>query len=75
MPYYTALKEIGQLFLIDEDQGKAVASVVADIIRFEGVFRPEEVYEFVQCRADWIKIKRDVEKAIFGLGREDCLIM
>lgn len=75
MPYFVALKEIGHIFIIEEGQGKAVGSFVADVIRFEGIFRPEEVYEFVQCRADWLKIKRDVEKALFGLGRDDCSIM
>jgi recyclin-1 len=75
MSYYAALKEVGHLFIIEEGQGKAVASVVSDVIRFEGIFRPEEIYEFVQRRSDWLKIKRDVEKAIFGLGREDCLVM
>lgn len=75
MPYFAALKEIGHIFIIEEGQGKAVGSVVTDVIRFEGIFRPEEVYEFVQCRADWLKIKRDVEKALFGLGRDDCMIM
>jgi len=75
MPYYAALKEVGHLFIIEEGQGKAVASIVSDVIRFEGIFRPEEIHEFVQCRADWFKIKRDVEKAVFGLGREDCVIM
>jgi recyclin-1 len=75
MPYYAALKEVGHLYIIEEGQGKAVASIVTDMVRFEGIFRPEEVYEFVQCRQDWLKIKKDVEKALFGLGRDDCLIM
>ena len=75
MPYYAALKEIGHIYIIEEGQGKAVASIVTDVIRFEGIFRPEEVYEFVHCRQDWLRIKRDVEKALFGLGRDDCLIM
>jgi recyclin-1 len=75
VPYFAALKEIGHIFIIEEGQGKAVGSVVTDVIRFEGIFRPEEVYEFVQCRTDWLKIKRDVEKALFGLGRDDCTIM
>lgn len=75
MPYFVALKEVGHIFIIEEGQGKAVGTVVADVIRFEGIFRPEEVYEFVQCRADWLKIKKDVERALFGLGRDDCLVM
>ena len=75
MPYYVAFKEIGHLFIIEEGQGKEVGSIVADVIRFEGVFRPEEIYEFVQCRVDWFKIKRDVEKMLFGLGKDDCLLM
>ena len=75
MPYFTALKEVGHIFIIEEGQGKAVGSVVTDVIRFEGIFRAEEVYEFVQCRVDWAQIKRDVERALFGLGRDDCLVM
>jgi recyclin-1 len=75
MPYFAALKEVGHIFIIEEGEGKAVGSVVADVIRFEGIFRPEEVYEFVQCRVDWAQIKRDVERALFGLGRDDCLVM
>jgi len=75
MPYFAALKEVGHIFIIEEGQGKAVSSVVSDVIRFEGIFRPEEVYEFVQCRVDWAQIKRDVERALFGLGRDDCLVM
>jgi recyclin-1 len=75
MPYFTALKEVGHIFIIEEGHGKEVASVVTDVIRFEGIFRPEEVYEFVQCRADWLRIKRDVEKALFGLGKDDCVVM
>jgi recyclin-1 len=73
MPYFAALKEIGQVFIIEEGQGKAVGAVVSDVMRFEGIFRPEEVYEFVQCRADWGRIKKDVERAL--LGKEDCLVM
>lgn len=75
MPYFVALKEVGHIYIIEEGQGKAVGTVVADVIRFEGIFRPEEVYEFVQCRADWLRIKKDVERALFGLGRDDCLVM
>ena len=75
MPYFTALKEVGNIFIISEGEGKAVASLVSDVLRFEGVLRPEEIYEFVQCRTDWLRIKRDVERAIFGVGREDCVIM
>jgi recyclin-1 len=75
IPYFTALKEVGHIFIIEEGQGKAVGSVVTDVIRFEGIFRAEEVYEFVQCRVDWAQIKRDVERALFGLGRDDCLVM
>jgi len=75
MPYFAALKEVGHLYIIEEGQGQAVATVLSDVIRFEGIFLPEEIYEFVQHRADWLRIKKDVEKAVFGLGREDCLIM
>jgi recyclin-1 len=75
MPYFAALKEVGHLYIIEEGQGKAVATVLSDVIRFEGIFRPEEIYEFVQSRADWLRIKKDVEKTVFGIGREDCVVM
>ncbi|CAG8808117.1 27372_t:CDS:2, partial [Racocetra persica] len=42
--------------------------------RFKGVFRPEEVYEFCQKREDWLAVKHEVEKELYGLKPEDCVL-
>ncbi|KAI9785242.1 MAG: F-box protein: endocytic membrane traffic, recycling ReCYcling 1 [Peltula sp. TS41687] len=47
---------------------KDLATVIADPERFHGVWRAEEVYEFVERRADWYLIKRQVERAMYGVG-------
>lgn len=36
-----------------------------------GVFRVEEVYEFAERRADWVFVRKDVERAMYGL----CIVM
>lgn len=72
LSYYRALREVSQVFLIDGQSAKEIAEVVADGARFCGVLRAEEVYEFVERRADWYFIKRGVEKYMYGIG---CLVM
>ncbi|KAK9472564.1 exocyst complex component Sec10-like protein [Dipodascopsis tothii] len=74
LPYFAALKEIGQLFLIDGDKSKEIGHVMGDMTRFGGIITSEEVFEYVRCRADWILIKRDVEKVVYGLGLVDCTV-
>jgi len=59
---------LSQIFLIDTKDARAIGQVMADVARFGGVFRVEEVYEFCQCRADWLEVKKEVEKVMFGLG-------
>lgn len=49
--------------------------MISDLGKFQGLFTQEEIYEFVQRRADWIRVKRDVEKVMYGLGVKDCVIM
>ena len=49
-----------------------MATIIADGDRFGGIFRAEEVYEFAERRADWYQVKRDVERAMYGL---ECQIM
>ncbi|CAN6639658.1 recyclin-1 [Trichomonascus vanleenenianus] len=74
VPYFAALKEVGQLFLIDGSDGKAIGKTLGDMARFRGVLQPEEVFEFVRCRADWLQVRRDVERVMYGFGVE-CVVM
>lgn len=75
IPYFIALKEIGQIFLIDGKDAKALGQMLSDTNRFEGIFQPEEVFEFAQCREDWLRVRRDVEKVMYGFGMSDCCLM
>jgi recyclin-1 len=68
LEYFKALRELSQVFLIDPKHAKEMAEVIADGDRFRGIFRAEEVYEFVERRADWYSVKRDVERAMYGIG-------
>lgn len=70
---FAALKEVGQMYLIDTKDAKALGKLLSDMNRFKGVFQPEEIYEFAHSRADWVLVKREVEKAMYGLG-VDCVI-
>ncbi|KAG6003683.1 hypothetical protein E4U21_001791 [Claviceps maximensis] len=70
--YFAALRELSQIYLIDQAHAKEMASVIADGDRFGGVFRAEEVYEFAQRRADWYQVKKSVERAMYGM---DCVVM
>lgn len=72
LPYFRALRELSQIYLIDARHAKEMAVIIADGDRFSGVFRAEEVYEFAERRADWYHVRRDVERAMYGL---ECLVM
>ncbi|UKZ83604.1 hypothetical protein TrVFT333_011413 [Trichoderma virens FT-333] len=72
LPYFAALRELSQIYLIDPGHAKEMATVIADGDRFSGVFRAEEVYEYAQRRADWYQVRRSVERAMYGM---DCLVM
>lgn len=72
LEYFKALKALSQIFLIAPSHAKEIAEVVADKRRFSGLFSAEEVYEFVQRRADWYSVKKNVEKAMYGIG---CIVM
>lgn len=74
-PYFAALKQVGQLYLISKDDSKELGKLIGDLSKFNGIFRQEEIYEFVTKRTDWLKVKKDVEKAMYGLGITDCVIM
>ncbi|KAI0157443.1 exocyst complex component Sec10-like protein [Xylariaceae sp. FL1272] len=72
LAYFKALRELSQIYLIDARHAKEMATVIADGDRFGGIFRAEEVYEYAERRADWYTVKRDVERAMYGL---ECDIM
>ncbi|RDA86547.1 hypothetical protein CP532_1906 [Ophiocordyceps camponoti-leonardi (nom. inval.)] len=72
LPYFAALRELSQIFLVDARHARDLAAVIADADRFAGVFRAEEVYEYAQRRADWYQVRRSVEKAMYGM---DCCVM
>lgn len=72
LPYFKALRELSQIFLIDAGHAKEMATVIADGDRFGGVFRAEEVYEYAQRRADWYQVRKSVERAMYGM---DCVVM
>ncbi|KAL4802794.1 exocyst complex component Sec10-like protein [Aspergillus unguis] len=70
--YFKAFRELSQIYLIDSSDAKELATLIADAGRFSGIWRVEEVYEFAERRADWFQIKRDVERAMYGIG---CTVM
>ncbi|KAJ4145736.1 hypothetical protein LMH87_004573 [Akanthomyces muscarius] len=72
LPYFKALRELSQIYLIDPAHAKEMATVIADGDRFSGVFRAEEVYEYAQRRADWYQVRKAVERAMYGM---DCCVM
>ncbi|KAI1462173.1 exocyst complex component Sec10-like protein [Annulohypoxylon moriforme] len=72
LAYFKALRELSQIYLIDARHAKEMATIIADGDRFGGIFRAEEVYEFAERRADWYQVKRDVERAMYGL---ECQVM
>ncbi|KAF8252625.1 hypothetical protein K440DRAFT_631481 [Wilcoxina mikolae CBS 423.85] len=72
VPYFSALRELAQIYLISPGHAKQMASVIADPARFGGIFRTEEVYEYAARREDWYRVKKDVERAMYGIG---CAVM
>ncbi|AEO56865.1 hypothetical protein MYCTH_2302278, partial [Thermothelomyces thermophilus ATCC 42464] len=71
LAYFRALRELSQIYLIDARHAKEMATIIADGDRFGGIFRAEEVYEYAERRADWYQVRKDVERAMYGL--ECCL--
>ena len=49
---------------------KEIANIISDVRRFDGIFEIEELYEFAARRADWLVIKTEVEKVLYGYGCE-----
>lgn len=72
LDYFKALRELSQIYLIAPNHAKEMATIIADGDRFGGIFRAEEVYEFAERRADWYQVRKDVERAMYGL---ECLVM
>jgi recyclin-1 len=73
LAYFRALRELSQIYLIDaKSHAKEMATIIADGDRFAGVFRAEEVYEYAERRADWYLVKREVERAMYGL---ECCVL
>ncbi|KAF2200138.1 hypothetical protein GQ43DRAFT_473009 [Delitschia confertaspora ATCC 74209] len=70
--YFSALRELSQIYLIAPDHAKEIATIIADSDRYHGIFRAEEVYEFAERRADWFSIKAQVERQMYGVG---CIVM
>ncbi|KAI9001608.1 exocyst complex component Sec10-domain-containing protein [Gaertneriomyces semiglobifer] len=62
---FEVLKEVGNLFLVE--QADELRKMIHDGQRWEGYLRVEEVVELVQCRTDWMKVKK-------GLEGGDCCI-
>ncbi|CAK7897042.1 recyclin-1 [[Candida] anglica] len=75
VPLYQSLKKVGSIYLISGQDSKSIGKLVSDLSKFNGIFNQEEIYEFVQRRSDWLQIKRDVEKVMYGLSLGDCVIM
>jgi recyclin-1 len=72
LAYFKALRELSQIYLIAPNHAKEMATIIADGDRFGGIFRAEEVYEFAERRADWYQVRKDVERAMYGL---ECSLM
>jgi recyclin-1 len=72
MEYFNVLRELTQIYLVSPDHAKEIGVILADSDRYRGIFTPEEVFEFAERRADWFIVKRDVEKAMYGMG---CCVM
>ncbi|CAI4034235.1 hypothetical protein SMKI_10G0180 [Saccharomyces mikatae IFO 1815] len=75
VPYFVGLKSIGQLYIISSKDSKELGKLISDLGKFNGIFTQEEIYEFVQRRSDWVRVRKDVEKVMYGLGIRDCCIM
>ena len=82
--YLIGFKKIDQLFLVDcsgrtsrefKPQCKELGKLIIDLGRENGVFTPEEVYQFVSRRSDWDRIKKNIDKVVYGFGADDCIIM
>ncbi|KAF9995485.1 F-box protein: endocytic membrane traffic, recycling ReCYcling 1 [Entomortierella chlamydospora] len=67
-PNFLALKELGNLFIIQSPSD--LKQLIHDMERFGGILRIEDVFEFAEMRSDWKSIQRIVER-----DRLECAIM
>ncbi|EGW31997.1 uncharacterized protein SPAPADRAFT_152318 [Spathaspora passalidarum NRRL Y-27907] len=72
LPLYQSLQKVANIYLIGGEDSKAIGKLIVDLSKFNGIFKQEEIYEFVQRRQDWNDIKRDVEKVMYGF---DCRVI
>lgn len=73
--YYTALREVAQIYLIGGESERDVAemaTIISDGERYKGVFTVEEVVEFAERRSDWLLVKGRVEGKVKG---DNCVVM
>jgi recyclin-1 len=73
--YYTALREVAQIYLIGGESERDVsemATIISDGERYKGVFTVEEVVEFAERRSDWLQVKGRVEGKVKG---DSCIVM
>ncbi|KLO12724.1 hypothetical protein SCHPADRAFT_829144 [Schizopora paradoxa] len=70
---FASLKMLGHVYVVED--AKDLAQIVRDVTRYGGSYRPEDIYEFIQRRADWKKIEKTVDKAMYNLSfKEDCIV-
>ncbi|KAG0696196.1 exocyst complex component Sec10-like protein [Suillus ampliporus] len=70
---FSHLKMLGHVFVVED--AKDLAQIVRDVTRYGGAYRPEDIYEFIQRRADWKKIEKTVDKTMYNLSfKEDCIV-
>ncbi|KAG2131018.1 exocyst complex component Sec10-like protein [Suillus clintonianus] len=70
---FSHLKMLGHVFVVED--AKDLAQIVRDVTRYGGAYRPEDIYEFIQRRADWKKIEKTVDKTMYNLSfKEDCVV-
>ena len=56
---FSNLKMLGQVYIVAD--AKDLAQIIRDVTRYGGTYRPEDLYEFIQRRADWKKIEKTVD--------------
>ena len=56
---FSNLKMLGQVYIVAD--AKDLTQIIRDVTRYGGTYRPEDLYEFIQRRADWKKIEKTVD--------------
>lgn len=74
LPYFEALKMLGNVYIIENP--RELAQLVRDASIFRGTLTPDDVYEFLQARCDFKAIEHSIDKEMYGFKiSEDCRIM